>query len=195
MADEAEEICPTCRDDLNFLAAPAHLPKLKRRFFNAAYSLFSYEEKVVEWISRFKYGRQLYIGRVLGERMAAIKLPWKTYDAVVPVPLHWRRQARRGFNPALILAHQVSVHRGLPLFAYLRRWRATKQQTRQTAEARLINVRGAFEAAATFQNGRLLLIDDVLTTGSTVNEAARALKKGGALSVDVLTCARTLPSR
>lgn len=191
-AGEAEEICPICLDGLNFLAAPAHLPKLKRRFFNAAYSLFSYEGKVVEWISRFKYSRQLYIGRVLGERMAGMKIPWKSYDAVVPVPLHWWRQVRRGFNPALILAYEVAMERGLPLFAYLRRRRATKQQTRQTAEARLTNVRGAFDPAATFQNGRILLIDDVLTTGSTVNEAARALKKAGALTVDVLTLARTL---
>ena len=190
--NDAQEICPDCRDNLNFLTAPAHLPKLKTKYCNSVYSLLAYEEKVVGWISQFKYGRKFYIGRILGTQMAAMNLPWKSYDAILPVPLHWSRQALRGFNPAHILAHQIGTAHNIPRFPYLQRIKATPQQTKKTAEARLANVHGAFQTLGRFHKGRLLLIDDVVTTGATVNESARALKRAGALTVDVLTLARTL---
>lgn len=186
------EICVDCLDNLNFLTAPAHLPKIKTRYFNQAHSLLAYEGPVLEWVHRFKYGRQFYVGRVLGEKMGEMQLHWKTYDAILPVPLHWSRQAQRGFNPPHLLAHMIAKRHAVPLLPYLKRSRATPPQTGQTGEERLQNVHNAFASVGTFKKGRLLLIDDVLTTGSTVNEAARALKKAGALSVDVLTLARTI---
>jgi len=119
-------------------------------------------------------------------------------DVVVPVPLHWRRFLRRKFNQSAELARAVSKLSGLPFSpAAVRRVKLTRQQVGLERHEREENVRAAFrvpaEAEIEIAGRRVLVIDDVFTTGATVRAVAKALKKGGAGAVDVLTFARVLP--
>jgi len=114
-------------------------------------------------------------------------------DGIVPVPLHPARLAERGFNQAELLAAPCASHWGLPLLTRtLVRARATRPQTELDGAARRDNVAGAFRVSrpADVAGRRLLLVDDVLTTGATVAAAARVLRQHGAREVGVLVLAR-----
>jgi ComF family protein len=118
-------------------------------------------------------------------------------EVVVPVPLHRRRLWSRRYNQSALLARMVADRSGKPLAARaLARIRPTQQQVGLTADQRDRNVRGAFrvpaEHKADVAGRRVLLIDDVYTTGATVRAATRALVRGGAMAVDVLTFARVV---
>ena len=114
------------------------------------------------------------------------------HDLIVPVPLHWRRRWRRGFNQAELLARGIAKHRQIPLLNALRRSKATADQAALTSAGRRRNVVGAFEPrrGIDIQGKRILLIDDVFTTGATASACARTLKRAGAASVTLLTLAR-----
>jgi ComF family protein len=119
-------------------------------------------------------------------------------DVIVPVPLHWRRFFRRKFNQSAELGRALSRQSGVPFAPdALKRVKLTRQQVGLERREREENVRGAFrvppEAEIAIAGRRVLLIDDVYTTGATVGAATRALRKGGAAAVDVLTFARVLP--
>ena len=116
--------------------------------------------------------------------------------AATAVPLPFWRRARRGFNQAELLAEAIARELGIPLARGLLRKRARPPQTRVAPHARVRNVRGAFRARLPerLRGAPLLLVDDVITTGATVEAAVRALRKAGAGPVDVLTVAHTLPS-
>jgi ComF family protein len=116
-------------------------------------------------------------------------------DALVPVPLHWRRRWARRFNQSAMLAAAVSAESGVPVDAdALRRMKATAQQVGLSRSERAANVQGAFrvppEGKTAVVGRRLILVDDVLTSGATVEGCARALLRAGAANVDVLVFAR-----
>ncbi len=151
------------------------------------------------WIRRYKYpprGFHALAGRDRARLRALIResLAWhplEVPDCIVPVPLHRRRLAQRGFNPAVTLARELARVCGVPLLATaLRRIRDTESQTGLGRVARRANVRAAFSARAGFP-ARVWLVDDVVTTGATVEECARALRGAGARSVVALCAART----
>jgi ComF family protein len=108
------------------------------------------------------------------------------------VPLHWRRRWQRGFNKSALLAHAIAKRYGIPVRAALRRTRATPAQAGLTNARRRSNVAGAFRVGPKAQvaNRRILLVDDVMTTGATANACAAALKRAGAQYVALLTLAR-----
>jgi ComF family protein len=117
-----------------------------------------------------------------------------TIDVIMPVPLHRSRLRERGFNQALLLASAVGRAHGIPLsYDNLTRFRATRPQVELSGEERVQNVRGAFRLTrpADVEGKRVLLVDDVFTTGATMNECAAVLKRAGARSVVALTLART----
>lgn len=119
-------------------------------------------------------------------------------DVIVPVPLHWRRFFRRQFNQSAELARALSRSSGVPFRpAAIRRTRLTRQQVGLERQEREGNVRGAFrvpvEQEIEIAGRRVLLVDDVYTTGATACAVTKALKKGGAAAVDVLVFARVLP--
>jgi ComF family protein len=116
-------------------------------------------------------------------------------DLVLPVPLHWTRLARRRYNQSALLAHAIRAAGGPPVAPdWLVRRRRTPSQGHMGPGARQRNVQGAFalRSGRDVAGKRLVLIDDVMTTGATVNECARVLKRGGAAFVGVLTLARAL---
>jgi ComF family protein len=147
-------------------------------------------------IRRHKYGLDQSVGRALAEYLPdELPLSAGDYDVVVPVPLHWRRLWWRGFNQAALLAGQVARRLNLPLDSTaVARRRFTTPQTSRHHDERIRNVRRAFVVAhpERIRNRRVLIVDDVMTTGATVDECARVLRAAGASSVDVFTLARVL---
>lgn len=147
-------------------------------------------------LHRFKYGRDVGLAGVLGDLLsAAAPLRAGDYDAVVPVPLHLDRLRWRGFNQSLLLARRLAPRAAAPITSRLLcRVRPTAPQVALDEKARTANVAGAFAVTdgAQVRRRRLLLVDDVLTTGATAEACSRALLRAGAASVDVVVLARAI---
>jgi ComF family protein len=158
-----------------------------------------FEGDTEDWIHRLKYpgrglaaldARPLAVARALA-REAASRAPGAAPDRIVPIPLHPRTLRRRGFNPATLLAREISRTVGTRCDpTLLSRVRDTASQTGLDRRGRRRNVRGAFRANRPPPH-RIWLVDDVVTTGATLEEAARALRRAGARRVDALCAART----
>jgi ComF family protein len=175
---DSEGRCALCRSGL--------------RGFDAAYCYGSYEGILRELIHVFKYGNTPTLARPLSDFLVAALPRDERFDAIVPTPLHWWRKWRRGFNQAELLARALAARTGLPVVEALRRARPTTAQAGLSHTRRRRNVTGAFRAAraSRIEGKRVLLIDDVMTTGSTAAACALALKRAGAARVALLTVAR-----
>ncbi len=161
--------------------------------FDRAWSAFAYRASVERLIQRFKFRHDLAAGRVMASLMASRlhELSVPRPDLMVPVPLHWRRRLQRGFNQSELLCADLSRHfAGLPWHTMLERRRATAAQSDLPADRRTGNVRGAFRVRPLPGVRHIALVDDVMTTGSTLNECARVLKRDGVQRVDVWVVAR-----
>ena len=145
---------------------------------------------------RFKYERDLRAGKALAALAAQhFPLAAEQYDCLIPVPLHVRRLRWRGFNQSTLLARAVARRTDTPLAPWLlHRIRPTPAQTKLTRTERRANVSGAFQAemSAALEDRHVLLVDDVFTSGATVEECAHTLYQNGARSVDVFTLARVI---
>jgi ComF family protein len=159
---------------------------------------FEYGGAVEQALQRLKYAKDWCIARPLGslwrppKSSVGDKVLW---DALCPVPLHWHRRIQRGFNQATLIAHVIAKRLDLPLLVNgLFRTRSTSSQVRLRAQERALNVQNAFQVRhpRAIQGLRILLIDDVVTTGATVRACARALRRCGAASVSVWSVARRL---
>lgn len=147
-------------------------------------------------VHRLKYGGELWLVEILGGFLERgfddPRLVDEVIDGIVPVPLHRLRKREREFNQAEILARDLARRRNLPFLDALNRLRYTVTQTHFDRRRRMQNLRDAFELRqnVSVQGKHLLLVDDVLTTGSTLDECARVLLEAGAESVRALTVAR-----
>lgn len=144
-------------------------------------------------MQRFKFGADLAAGRLLGELWCAAlgERPPPAADCLVPVPLAPGRLRERGYNQALELARPLAKQLQLPLrWQSLRRIRATAPQSGLDRKARARNLRGAFAADPALRGQRVLLIDDVMTTGATLAACARSLRRVGVVTVEVWALAR-----
>jgi ComF family protein len=149
-------------------------------------------------IHKFKYGGKTAVGERLGKLMAEFPYPdfsIMDYSLIIPVPLHPRRLRQRGFNQAVILAREISRRFSIALdFSSLKRVVFTGSQVSLTKEKRETNIKAAFAVAdpGKITGQKIILVDDVLTTGSTAKECARTLLKHKAGQVAVLTLARAV---
>jgi competence protein ComFC len=162
------------------------------RGFDAAYSFGFYEDELRQLIHLFKYGRIRTLSAPLGRLLARALPREQTFDVIVPMPLHWRKRWQRGFNQAELLAREIGRRTQTPVRNALRRVRNTASQAGLTSAKRRDNVSGAFQVKKRMilDGRRVLLIDDVMTTGATAASCARALKRAGAPQVTLLTLAR-----
>jgi ComF family protein len=163
--------------------------------FDCVLSPYAFEGALARAIHLFKYRKCVALARPLAELMLVCKDKLPPVDLVLPVPLHPKRLRVREFNQSLLLADQIATRLSLPLLLdHLRRVRATPPQTELHRAARAENVKHAFalHRGKALQDQRVLLIDDVLTTGATVNECAKALRRAGVKAVVVWTLARRL---
>ena len=166
--------------------------------FRRARAAAKYDDVARTLVHRFKYNDRPELAAFLATSMVrAGRELFPDCSLVIPVPLHNRRLWKRRFNQAAVLAAEIARATGLPWDPLvLKRVKPTPQQVGLTASQRELNVRGAFQVSPSRQEsiaGRhLLLVDDVYTSGATLKAATRALLKGGAASVDVLTFARVL---
>lgn len=190
-----EQPCPRCGLPLPEAAplcgACLHQPPP----FSACIAPFLYQPPVSQLIAGFKYRGRYSYGRTLAAELAQC-VDATAIDALVPVPLHWRRRWTRGFNQAELIADELGRALALPVRgAWLRRLRATPPQQGLDAPARAGNLRGAFTLRAALREApaglRLALIDDVVTTGATATELSRLLLDAGAATVQVWCLART----
>ena len=161
-----------------------------RRGFDEAFCYGAYEGTLRKLIHLFKYNGMRGLDKPLGNLLAAAMPRDRQFDAVIPVPLHWRRRWQRGFNQSELLGKVIARRRGIPLVKALRRGAATRAQAGLSNAQRRENVAGAFRARRRLAGLRVLLVDYVMTTGATAGACARALKKAGARSVAVLSLAR-----
>lgn len=207
-------ICRICRESLPLVASPlcticgipfagagndhicgqclAHPPH-----FDSARAHLLHEGSARNMIHAFKYHYRTHLRRPLAllalEGLTGFITEQKP-DVIVPVPLHRLRLRSRGFNQAVLLGKFFSARLSLPMLTKgLLRIRQTEPQIELSGEERRNNVKGAFAVSdpACIKGKRILLLDDVMTTGSTADECAKELKKAGAISVIVITIART----
>jgi len=208
--------CAACRDRIGFVRSPICL-KCGMPFksadlndhlcgdcltsdtgFSIARCLGRYEETLLDCIHKFKYNEHLGVGRMLGRMMAVYDYPAfnvSDYTLLMPVPLHPKRLRQRGFNQALILARIIAKQHRRPVdFMTLKRQIYTEPQVNLGRNEREANIKGAFKIAdeGKITGEKILLVDDVYTTGSTVKECAKVLMKAGAEEVGVLTVARAV---
>lgn len=174
---EEEEYCLDCR---NHFGA-----------FTQGRGIFPYDSKMRYSITRYKYFGCREYGRFFGKALYlygkdAIRR-WKP-DVIVPVPLHWRKQRRRGFNQAEFLAQELSGYVGIPVDnTLIKKMKSTKSQKKLDAAQRRKNLQEAFQVVGNPSRKRILLIDDVYTTGSTMDVLSRGLLEKGAEEVFFLT--------
>jgi ComF family protein len=172
----AGELCGRC------LKSPPH--------FDATLAAFRYEFPIDALMHAFKYGHRLALAPFFGGQLAAL-CSGVDADLVIPLPLHPQRLRERGFNQALELARPVATALKLPIAATLcLRTRATPAQAGLPLRTRIKNMRSAFHCTSDVSGKRVLLVDDVMTTGATLNECARTLRLHGASHVTLLVVAR-----
>lgn len=213
--------CETCRAQAEFIRPPFCLtcgqmlnPQTagaswcadcrEQRPFSGARAVGIYTGTLREAIIRYKYDGRRRLAQPLGEMLAALareedapgSLPLRTAAAIVPVPLYPRRRAWRGFDQAELLSIPLGQALGLPVWTdVLARVRDTTPQVSVPGSERLDNVRNAFAVRKPWRlkGRRVILVDDVFTTGATISECARVLRDAGAEAVYALTVARTAP--
>ena len=182
LADEAAEYCPDCRKQMEGGGS----------CLDQGRSLWLHREPVAGALYRFKYHNRRRWGRLfakeLADRYACQVRRWQT-DVVIPVPLHPSRRRKRGFNQAEILARELGARCGVPVRTdVLFRIRRTTPQKALGRTDRMQNLKGAFGVSAAWKPCRnVLLVDDIYTTGATLEHAAKVLRKAGVQNVRFLT--------
>jgi ComF family protein len=200
-----QPVCARCNQPFVSPAATTYTPDhqcqdcLERPpAFERAWTLFPYLPPLREAICSFKYRGKLTLAQPLARLMISALPSGIDADVIVPVPLHPARLRAREFNQSLLLADQLSRHLARPVSATnLARVVATDPQTTLTRQARLRNLRKAFEVRRPqdLAEKRILLVDDVFTTGTTLHECAKTLRNAGAGPIFALTLARTVDTK
>ena len=216
-SDTVNDICQACLNELPIL--PQSCPQCAKTLpegttstlscgqclkfpppFDATYALFSYEPPITKMIMGLKFSEKLVNARVLGALMAdAVLSRWyvdkRLPHLIMPVPLHPKRLQERGFNQALEIGRTLTKRLDLPMDKHgCSRIKHTSPQATLAKNSRNQNMKNAFQVHRDYTNQHIALLDDVTTTGQTLTELSKALKKAGAAHIDIWCCAKTLLS-
>lgn len=200
----SDPACPKCGRPFSSKFSQRHSPNFlcgdcrnSPPHFDRALSVTEYKGILKQAIGQFKFHQKTALGKPLARlfiSQLSSAVDWVEYQSILPVPLHKRRLRQRGYNQSAILARQLARHFGIPFQAgNLRRIRHTEAQWPiKERRKRRQNVRNAFSLRAPekIRDRNLILIDDIFTTGATVNECAHVLKQAGSGAVLVLTLSR-----
>lgn len=165
-------------------------------FFNRTISMFCYQEPIKKLIAGVKFQQKLIYTKLLGElfakQLSVVYRKENLPECIIPVPLHPKRLRERGYNQALELARPIAKALNIKLdYQSCERVLATQPQTELPASQRYVNVKQAFILKATLRFKHVAVLDDVVTTGHTVNELSKILSSAGVEKIDVWCCART----
>jgi ComF family protein len=211
LSEKQQDLCPACRNKLPFndhhcrscaQPLPSSIPagsicgrcQTKPPFYDHCFAPFRYQDELTNLHHNFKFHHKLAAGRLMAElmceRLAApsVRLP----QLLLPVPLHARRLRERGFNQAQELTRILSTHLSIPVDTQsLCRTRNTTAQSGLTKKDRRQNIRNAFTLTSKINSSHVAIIDDVMTTGHTVNEIAKTIKASGVSEIEIWVFART----
>lgn len=201
-------LCPDCQADLPRLpttrcpqcALPTPTGEtcgacLKRPpHFDRCRAVYVYAYPADVLVQRLKYASELALAGFLAEQLEHEVSPHPLPDLILPMPLHPRRLGERGFNQAVELGRRLSARLGVPMRPdACQRMRDTPAQAGLDLEERRRNLRGAFHCGTDLKGLRVAVLDDVMTSGASLNELARAVRNAGAIGVEAWVVARTLP--
>lgn len=160
--------------------------------FDETHAPFIYDENIGHLIRTLKFNRHYANARLLGALLSnSLRTSVEMPDIIIPVPLHTLRYRERGFNQSIEIARTVAKQLHIPLdFNSCKRHRNTEKQSNLPSKKRRKNMKNAFSVVTPIDFQHVAIIDDVMTTGTTVNELAKVLKKSGVQRVDVWVCAR-----
>lgn len=177
LATETAEFCGSCSK--------------KPPEYDGTLALFRYEEPVRHLIHALKFGGNYAVARLFGQLLSEALSGQELPECLIPVPLHPHRYRERGFNQATEIARIVAGELGISLMLnHCVRQRATQPQSELTAKQRLRNLRKAFRIVKPVNVAHVAILDDIVTTGATVNAMATALRANGVQRIDVWACAR-----
>ncbi len=176
-------VCSDCMEKFNSIY------KNERRLFIKNPQIiiqapFIYRGTIKEMIEDIKYRGIFFAVPFFADHLAALIKEYE-YDFLVPVPLHFLRKWKRGFNQAEEIAKEVSKLTGVPLFRKVKRVKNTRSQTKLSRKERILNIKGAFKVSGSLKGKKMAIIDDVITTGATTVELARMLYEKGAEKIDI----------
>lgn len=189
------ELCNRCKNkikkyEINIIIKP------QNRYFEELISIFKYEGIIREKIIQYKFGDKAYMNNTFAkiilknEKICGLL---KKYDIIIPVPIHKKRKAQRGYNQTQLIANKISKCLNIKLCNnVLVKNKNTIAQSKLNKKKRVQNIKGAFKIlnSEKIKGKDILLLDDIYTTGSTANECSKILKKAGAKTVGVLTIAK-----
>ncbi len=187
-----EFLCPDCR---RLLRPRLHISRSSEPAgFGVCRFAMKYSSPAGALVKLLKYGGVRRCAPEIVHLMqpAIDDIPADGYDLIVPVPLHREREWERGFNQALLLANGISERTGIPVDTSLKRLRRTRRQARVSYGGRGDNVKGAFGTKTDYSGKRILLVDDIITSGSTLNACAVVLRGAGAVCVDAVCAAGSM---
>lgn len=180
--------CMSCGRMIYDQALLCHHCKGLIRHYDDGFSAVLYDDFIKGLLYQFKYNNKTHLGEYMAiEILERLKKSQVDYDYIVPVPLHKRRYRKRGYNQAAIIAEFLSRYSGIPIRQPLKRIKRTKALNKLNYGQRKIVLEGAFESDKI--SGNIILIDDIFTTGSTLNACSETLKKAGAGYITIATFA------
>lgn len=187
--DFAHHLCPACEASLQKQRVSRAKDVSRGGVRYSIRSVYFYQDAAEQAVKRLKYCNSARASKYMGEAVAekVRRARRVAFDAVTYVPMYWAEASRRAYNPAEQIARYAGKHLGVPVRPLLTKTRKTEKQHCLSASRRRVNVTGAFETRGDVRGKRILLIDDIVTTGSTLCECAGTLLRGGAAEVTMYT--------
>lgn len=190
-----EELCRKCEIHLNNIAK-FKIDKYNNKYFTKHLYIFKYEGIIKKRLIKFKFNEKVYIYKSFVKFIIKNKKIcrfFKTYDIIIPVPIHFKRKITRGYNQSALIAKGLAkINNIIYLEDVLFKKINNKPQSTKNKQERENNVIGVYYTKNKYKilNKKILLLDDIYTTGSTLNECAKVLRQAGAKKVDVITVAK-----